>query len=81
MRYRLRTLLIVLALGPPVLAGLWFVLVWLRSPAAAEWAPIWELALSAAVGGGAVLLGLLLAPRYRALNQNRKPVRVYVTKW
>ena len=24
MRYRLRTLLIVLALGPPVLAGLWF---------------------------------------------------------
>jgi len=26
MRYRLRTLLIVLALGPPVLAGAWFVL-------------------------------------------------------
>ena len=25
MRYRLRTLLIVLALGPPVLAGLWLV--------------------------------------------------------
>jgi hypothetical protein len=24
MRFRLRTLLIVLALGPPVLAGLWF---------------------------------------------------------
>jgi hypothetical protein len=24
MRYRLRTLLIVLALGPPVLAGAWF---------------------------------------------------------
>jgi hypothetical protein len=24
MRYRLRTLLIVLALGPPALAGLWF---------------------------------------------------------
>ena len=25
MRYRLRTLLIVLALGPPVLAGAWFI--------------------------------------------------------
>ena len=25
MRYRLRTLLIVLALGPPVLAGTWFI--------------------------------------------------------
>jgi hypothetical protein len=29
MRYRLRTLLIVLALGPPVLAGAWFL--WQRS--------------------------------------------------
>jgi len=26
MRYRLRTLLIVLALGPPALAGAWFIL-------------------------------------------------------
>jgi hypothetical protein len=33
MRYRLRTLLIVLALGPPVLAGAWFVaLAWGTRP-------------------------------------------------
>jgi hypothetical protein len=25
MRYRLRTLMIVLALGPPMLAGVWFI--------------------------------------------------------
>jgi hypothetical protein len=25
MRYRLRTLMIILALGPPVMAGIWFV--------------------------------------------------------
>jgi hypothetical protein len=29
MRYRLRTLLIVLALGPPVLAIVWWTLIWL----------------------------------------------------
>jgi hypothetical protein len=28
LRYKLRTLLIVLALGPPVLAGLWFARIW-----------------------------------------------------
>jgi len=39
MRYRLRTLLIVLALGPPVLAGAWLVFNQLRthSSARAEW--------------------------------------------
>jgi hypothetical protein len=29
MRYRLRTLMIVLAIGPPVLAGVWLAHVWL----------------------------------------------------
>jgi len=36
MRYRLRTLLIVLALGPPVLAAVWFALKWDRDAAALE---------------------------------------------
>jgi hypothetical protein len=34
MRYRLRTLLIVLALGPPVLAGVWFAWTWISEDAA-----------------------------------------------
>jgi len=76
LRYKLRTLLIVLALGPPVLAGAWMVVLWLHSPA-----PISELALSVAVGGSAILLGLLFAPRYRPLKQNHKPVHIDVTKW
>ena len=31
LRYRLRTLLIVLAIGPPVLAAAWFAAVWVNS--------------------------------------------------
>jgi hypothetical protein len=38
MRYRLRTLLIVLALGPPVLAGAWYVFrIWRESRVQETW--------------------------------------------
>jgi hypothetical protein len=41
MRYRLRTLMIVLALGPPVLAGLWAGRQWLGATGAAiGWAAL-----------------------------------------
>ena len=39
-RYKLRTLLIVLALGPPVLAGLWLVPPWIALPLLAVAPPL-----------------------------------------
>ena len=54
MRYKLLTLLIVLALGPPALAGAWFTLVEPLS-AASDW---WESAAFAIVA----LVGCLFGP-------------------
>ena len=53
MRYRLRTLLIVLALGPPVLAGLWFARTWIPADI--------ELAVPMLLGFGIYLSVVMLA--------------------
>jgi hypothetical protein len=73
MRYRLRTLLIVLALGPPVVAGCYFAL------RAAD-APIWATAIGAAqlafwITVLVVLVGRSLRRRRNAApDENRSPL-------
>jgi len=65
MRFRLRTLLIVLALGPMVLAGAWFssiaVAGFLASPEAKEWEPMQELAMCCTLVTVAVLFAVLVS--------------------
>jgi hypothetical protein len=52
-RYKLRTLLIVLALGPPMLAGAWFALPALRAQYVAwQWREAVEKAKLVTTGGG-----------------------------
>jgi hypothetical protein len=56
MRYRLRTLLIVLALGPPVLAGVWFAWPALRAQYVAwQWREVVERAKLVRTGGGGLV--------------------------
>ncbi len=56
MQYRLRTLLIVLALGPPVLAGAWFALPALRAQYVAwQWREAVEAAERVTSHGGGLV--------------------------
>ena len=65
MRYRLRTLLIVLAFGPAVLAGMWLssiaVAGFLASPEAQEWEPMRELAMCCTLVTVTVLFAVLVS--------------------
>jgi len=58
MRFRLRTLMILLTVGPAVLAGLWFVAVALASE---EWKPARGEILGCAVVAAAVLLAVTVS--------------------
>ena len=85
MRYRLRTLLIVLAVGPMVLAGAWFamsaIVGWLRTP---DGEPMQELAWCVVVAVTAAFFGLLLAPWSRPRKSRRLigfTGRVDPTQW
>src|SRR6185369_15627963 len=55
MRYRLRTLLIVLAIGPPVLASVWFF-------------PTWAALVLSCIGLAAVILVAIVTRRDRGLD-------------
>jgi|GEM_PF-5145274 hypothetical protein len=66
MRYHLRTLLIVLALGPPLLAGIWFGLSALRIAFANSW-PEQRQSLLEQVGGMIALIVIVFVAI--ALNQ------------